>query len=448
VSAARASPPAATAPATPATLLQQLIRFDTSNPPGNERPCIVFLEGMLRDAGLETKVVAPRRDRPSLVARLPGRGAAPPLLVLGHADVVGVEGQQWSVPPFEGHLAAGVVWGRGALDMKGGLAMVVHALLRARANELEPAGDVLFAVVADEEVTGELGTQYLVERHADLFAGVRYAIGEDGGTTLGFAGPRLQPIVVAEKRPCRLFATLRGPASHGALVAPPRSSLEQLADVLSATTLRRLPVRMTPIVELLLTRLADVLPDRLAATVAELRDGVPTEGPLAALPPADARYLDSVLRNTVSPTVVRAGAKGNVQPAEATVELDGRMLPGVDADEFVAEVRELVGPAPELEVTYEGPRATPPEIGPFYELLAGIVEDLDPDCVPVPALMTASTDARHFGPLGIAFYGFLPLLLPSGFPYQELLHAADERVPADALDFGAECIYQLLRRYE
>lgn len=427
-----------------ARIARDLIRFDTTNPPGNEAPCVAYVDRLLRDAGVPTTVLAAVPDRPNLVARLPGRGAAPPLLLLGHSDVVTTEGQAWSQPPFEGRIVDGVLYGRGALDMKGPVAMMLTALLRLAAGR-PPAGDVILALVADEENTGELGSTVLVERHRELFAGVRHGIGEDGGTSLRLGPRRIHPIVVAEKRACRFRIVVRGPAGHGAVVAPAGSTPARLGRLLTTLAERRLPLRMVPVVESLLAELSRALPDELAGPVRRLAAG--DDGAVVALPPAAARYLDSAVRNTANPTIVRAGSLINVLPAEASVDVDGRVLPGVTADEFEAELRALAGDDVTLEPLYEGPPTPAAELGQLYRLLERVLRDADPDALVLPMLMTASTDARIFAALGIRFYGFLPLRLPVDFPYQELLHAADERVPVESLEFGTRCLEELLLAY-
>jgi len=186
----------------PAELLRRLIQFDTTNPPGNEAACIAFINGLLTDAGVETTILGKTPDRPNLMARLPGQGSAAPLLLYGHVDVVTTENQQWQQPPFEGKVTDGFVWGRGALDMKGGVAMMLAAFLRAKSEHLKLHGDVILAIVSDEEAGGVYGTKYLVENHADLFDGIRYAIGEFGGFTFYVGKRRFYPVMIAEKQIC------------------------------------------------------------------------------------------------------------------------------------------------------------------------------------------------------------------------------------------------------
>src|SRR5258708_31484354 len=204
----------------PAEKLKQLIRFDTTNPPGNEAECIAYINYLLTEVGFETNILARDPMRSNLVARLAGQGNAPPLLLYGHIDVVTTENQQWQHPPFEGIEADGYIWGRGALDMKGGVAMMLAAFLHAKAENLHLAGDVILTVVSDEEDGGDYGAKYLVENHADLFKNVRYALGEFGGSTTYIGGRKFYPIMVAEKRGCHVQAIIRGPGGDDPI--PPR----------------------------------------------------------------------------------------------------------------------------------------------------------------------------------------------------------------------------------
>lgn len=186
----------------PVDILRTLIRFDTTNPPGNEEACIGYVRELLESAGITTTLLAKTPSRPNLIARLPGRGEAPPFLWQGHVDVVTTVNQKWSRDPFGAELIDGEVWGRGALDMKGGVAMMLAAILRAKTEGLQPAGDIILAVMADEEAASDYGARFLVEEHAEQFEGVRYAIGEGGGSSQNIFDQRFYPIMVAEKQVC------------------------------------------------------------------------------------------------------------------------------------------------------------------------------------------------------------------------------------------------------
>jgi acetylornithine deacetylase/succinyl-diaminopimelate desuccinylase-like protein len=428
----------------PAELLRQLIRFDTTNPPGDEGPCLDYLRGLFAGTAAECRVLASPAGRPNLVVRVPGRGEAPPMLMQGHVDVVTTSGQRWTHPPFGGDLVKGWVWGRGALDMKSGVAMMVAALLRAMQRNEPPAGDVVLCCLADEEAGGAHGAQFLVERHAELFAGIRHGLGEGGGTTQHLNGRAFYPIMVAEKRACRLRVTLRGPGGHASR-SHRGGTMARLAELLRALDRNRLPFHVTPVAAAYVRGVAQASHEPERSRLLALLDPARTDAALDAMGD-DAGRFDPILHHTINATIVRAGEKINVIPSVATVELDGRMLPGFEPEEFVSEVRAIIGREPEVEIIGSGPRLKEAERGPLYDLLCAVLRQLDPAAVPVPLLMTGATDQRHFARLGIEGYGYLPLRLPPGFG-QETVHAADERVPAAALDFGTDALYRVLQRY-
>ena len=242
----------------PAEILQNLIRFDTTNPPGNERPCIEYIDVLLKEAGIKTNFVARSPGRPNLIARLKGAGQAAPLLLYGHVDVVTTAGQKWTYPPFEGRIVDGFVWGRGALDMKGGVAMLLAAFLKASAEKIPLPGDVLFAAVADEEGLNDFGVRYLVDEHPDLFKDVRYAFGEFGGFNYSIRGKRFYPIMVAEKQICGIKATFSGRAGHGSMPIH-GGAMAKLARALHRLDTHQLPVHVTPAVRRMVESMAEAL---------------------------------------------------------------------------------------------------------------------------------------------------------------------------------------------
>ena len=428
----------------PARLLQKLIQFDTTNPPGNERAIVEYLDRLLTGAGFQTTILARDEARPNLVTCLPGRGEAPPLLLYGHLDVVSAENQSWTYPPFEGRIADGFVWGRGALDMKGAVAMMLAALMRARARGLTPAGDVVLALLADEEVNGAYGAHYLVERHPGIFEGVRYAIGEVGGFTFHLAGRRLYPIMVAEKQSCCVRASVRGRPGHGAW--PVRGqAMARLARLLACLDRHRLPVHITPAIRQMIAGTAAALPAAYRLVLRQLLNPRLTDPLLDVMGPMG-QALDPLLHNTASPTMLRGSAQINVIPAKVSVHLDGRLLPGYGPDDMLAELGHLLGDEVELEVTDYEPGPPEPDMG-LFDLLASILRQVDPGGHPAPLLMAGVTDARHLARLGIQTYGFTPLKMPRGMDFWQLVHGADERVPVAALDFGVEALYRLLECY-
>ena len=428
----------------PVELLQNLIRFNTTNPPGNEFDCIAYINDLLTGAGFQTTLISRDPARPNLVTRLMGRGDALPLLLYGHVDVVTTEKQTWQHPPFEGKLVDGYIWGRGALDMKGGVAMMLAAFLRAKAEGLTPPGDVVLAVVSDEEVDSEYGARYLVENHADLFKGIRYAIGEFGGFALRVGQLKFYPIMVAEKQVCWMKATVRGPGGHGSL--PFRGgAMAKLGRLLQQLDQHRLPVHVTPAARQMFEAIAAALPAPFNEMIGQLLNPDFTDvvlGQLGNLSP----IFEPLLRNTVNATIVRGGEKINVIPSEIVVELDGRLLPGFTPDDMFAELRSLIGDDVELELVRYDPCPPEPNMG-LFDTLAGIIREVDPKGVPVPLLLSGVTDGRFFSRLGIQTYGFLPMNLPEDMDLTQLIHAADERIPAESLSFGADALYRVLQRF-
>ena len=427
----------------PGELLQRLIQFDTTNPPGNEAACIAYLANLLTDAGLPTRLLARDPTRPNLIAHLAGRGAAPPLLY-GHVDVVTTASQSWQYPPFAGSIADGYVWGRGALDMKGGIAMLLAALLRAQAEGLAPAGDVLLCLLSDEEAGGTYGAQYLVDAHPHLFTGIRYAIGEFGGFSLQLGRQRVYPIMVAEKQVCWMRATVRGPGGHGSLPMH-GGTMVRLAHLLQQLDRHRLPVHVTPVVRQFVDTTAAALPVPARLLWRQLLNPRLTDRVLTVLG-ARGTAFDPVLHNTVNATSVHGGAAINVIPSEIVVGLDGRLLPGCTPEDLQRELQPLVGPAVALEVTRYDPNPATPDMG-LFELLGQVLREADPTGLPAPMLLPGITDGRFFARLGIQTYGFLPMPLPVEMNFSALLHASDERIPIAALDFGARAIYQVLQRF-
>jgi acetylornithine deacetylase/succinyl-diaminopimelate desuccinylase-like protein len=429
----------------PVELLRALLRFDTSNPPGGERPCLEFVAGLLRESSIEPRFIARDDQRPNLVARLSGRGASPPLLLYGHVDVVPANLSEWSHEPFGGELIDGEVWGRGALDMKGGVAMMVAAMVRAAREGFEPAGDVVLALASDEETGSELGAKYLVEEHADLFTGVRYALSEIGGFTQWVGGRRLYPIQVAEKQRCLIRATIRGVGGHPSTVVR-GTAAGKLGRLLTTLEKRRLPVHLTSVVRQMLRAMAAALPvhERLALrplTVPILTDR------LLDLFGKDAESLDPLLHNTATPTVVHGGASTNVIPTDITVDLDGRVLPGQTPRDLVRELETLLLGLADFEVIQEEPAPRAEADLTLYPMLAAIIREHDPGGTLMPTLVPGYTDARYFGQLGIQTYGFLPMRLPPHIT-TALIHAPDERIPADAVVFGTNCVWEAIRRYQ
>jgi acetylornithine deacetylase/succinyl-diaminopimelate desuccinylase-like protein len=303
---------------------------------------------------------------------------------------------------------------------------------------------VILAVLADEEDGGGFGARFLAEEHPELFEGVRYALGEFGGFSQEIAGRRFYPIQVAEKQICWLRATIRGAGGHGAMIQR-GGTMARLGRLLRDLDRKRLPVHVTPAAREMLEQMAAALPRPQAEVMRAVLKPRLTDRALPLLGD-QRRSIEPLLRNTVNATIVRGGEKINVVPAEIELELDGRALPGVTPDELMDEVRAAVGDDVELELLAHDPGPPAPDLG-LFDTLAGVLRELDPEAIPIPLLQAGVTDARFFAPLGIQTYGFLPMRLPTDFKFLGLVHAADERIPAAAVEFGADAVFRALERF-
>jgi len=428
----------------PVEILQRLIQFNTTNPPGHEAACIGYIRDLLNEAGIESTLIAKDPNRPNLIARLPGEGKAQPLLLYGHVDVVTTENQPWQHPPFEGRLIDGYMWGRGALDMKGGVAMMVSAFLRANAEGLRPPGDILLAIVSDEEAGGEFGAKFLVEDHAELFKDIKYAIGEFGGFTLTIGGKRFYPIMISEKQICWMKATMRGKGGHGS-IPEKGGAAAKLAKFLKALDENDLPVHVTPPAKMMVEAMAAALGGLQGLILRQLTNPTLTDFVLKSLG-SRGRTFYPLFRNTVSPTILHGSSKVNVIPSEISVELDGRLLPGQTPDDMIRELRAIIDEDVQLDVLRFEPGPAEPDMS-LFDTLASVLKEIDPQGIPVPLLLSGVTDGRFFSQLGIQTYGYLPMTLPEDFNFSQIIHAADERVPAAAIEFGAQAIYKAMQRF-
>ncbi|MAU00110.1 MAG: peptidase M20 [Anaerolineaceae bacterium] len=427
----------------PSELLQHLIRFNTTNPPGNELACVQYINNLLQTAGIETTILAKEEKRPNLIARLPGNGTAPPLLLQGHVDVVTTADQDWQHDPFGGELIDGMIWGRGALDMKGGVAMMVAAFLKVQMEGITPPGDLILTILSDEEASGVMGARFLVEEHPEQFEGVQFAIGEFGGFTMQLAGQTFYPIMVAEKQLCSLELTVRGPGGHGS--SPIQGgAMAKLGQILTKLDQTRLPVHITPEVRAMYSAIAAHVPFPTGLLLRQVLNPRLTNSVLKLMG-SQRQQFDALLRHTVSPTIVQGGHKFNVIPSEISLKLDGRLLPGYQPQDLINELRSLLGDEVEIEMFHHDP-GPPAANMALFETLADILRQADPNGVAIPLVLPAVTDARHFARLGIQTYGFLPMQLPPAFNFSATIHAADERIPAAALEFGTAAIFQLLSR--
>ncbi|MEU4803801.1 M20/M25/M40 family metallo-hydrolase [Actinosynnema sp. NPDC023587] len=419
-------------------LCAALLRFDTTNYGGGEsageREAAEFVATHLNDLGVPACVLEPAPRRSNVLARVPGtEPELPALLVQAHLDVVPADPAEWSVPPFAGVERDGYLWGRGAVDMKDMVAMVLSVVGDWSRQGRRPRRDVVLAFVADEEDQGEYGATWLVEHQRDYFAGVTAAISESGGFSHRVGDHRLYPIGTAERGSSHLRLTARGRAGHGSR-RNTDNAVVHLIEALARITALHHPVRLTPTVRAFLERTGHAL-----GVEVDLSD---VDGTLARFGTA-AALAESTVRNSTTPTLLTAGYKVNVIPGTATAEIDVRTLPGT-VDELMASLDAVLGPHVTRELIEDLPPVQAPIDSPWFEAMADALRAEDPEAVVVPYCMGGGTDAKAFSRLGIDCYGFAPLSLPEGYDYRAMAHGVDERVPVDGLRFGTRVLDRFL----
>lgn len=428
--------------------VRELIRIDSVNTGDpetigdGELRAARFVADRLAEAGYEPELIEPRPGRASVVARLRGSDpAAGALVVHAHLDVVPVDAADWTHPPFAAEVEDGWLYGRGAVDMKN-YAGVILALARAyRRERVVPRRDLVFAFFADEEAGGVWGARWIAKNRPDLLAGATEAISEVGGFSLPLVGDdrdhgarRAYPIATGEKGVAWATLVARGHAAHGSRPTPD-NAVVRLARAVAAIGTHRFEVVRTPALDLLLETVG--AGQGLAFTAESFDDDLARLGFVGAL-------IAPSARTTVSPTVLSAGSKTNVIPAVATARLDIRILPGHSAA-LRRELADLVGDGVEMEWGAENPAIDVPDDSPLVEAARRAVAAEDPGSVVIPFLGPASTDNKNLALLGIRGYGFVPLRVPSDFDVFAQFHAADERIPLDALRFCVRTTDRILR---
>ncbi|MFC6341605.1 M20/M25/M40 family metallo-hydrolase [Nocardioides hankookensis] len=423
-------------------LCRELIRIDTSNygsdeGPG-ERKAAEYVATLLDEVGIDSRLYESDAGRTSVVAQWGGSSSGTAaerggLLLHGHLDVVPAAAEDWQVDPFSGEVQDGYVWGRGAVDMKDFDAMLLSVVrARQRAGRV-PERPITLCFTADEDAGGHLGAQVLVEQHAEELEGCTEAVGEVGGFSATVRGRRVYLIEAAEKGMAWMRLTARGRAGHGSMING-ENAVTSLASAAARIGAYDWPVRLTPAMRTLLASIGELAgteatPENAEALVQEFGGA--------------ARMMGAVIRNTCNPTMLGAGYKVNVIPTEATAHVDGRFLPGFE-DEFFATLAELVGDDISIDYVSNQPPWETPYDGDLVDAMTRSILAEDDEAIVAPYLMSGGTDAKHFRKLGMRSYGFAPLRLPADLDFTALFHGVDERVPVDALEFGARVFDRFL----
>jgi acetylornithine deacetylase/succinyl-diaminopimelate desuccinylase-like protein len=410
-------------------LLQRLIRVDTTNPPGNETAAAELLRDYLQGSGVACQLIAKVPERANLVARIPG-GNGPSLLFLSHTDVVLADPAEWSVPPFSGELRDGMVWGRGALDMKSQVAANAVAIASLARDGFRPSGDLIFAATADEEVGEGFGLDWLCEAHPDAVR-CDFAINEGGGDRIVLSdGTPIYVATVAEKMTAPFRLRVRGRSGHASMPGIADNALVKAAQLIERIAAFRPEPQLGPEAEAFLSVVVGSVPPPPEA-VAQTRE----------VTGAGADVVEALLSATFSPTMITASQKRNVIPAVCDVEVDCRLLPGQHPEHVEPVIRAVLGGDIdyELEWTEEARGGTrSPLDTPLWRALEGWVAEAEPGARAAPLACVGFTDSHWLrAAFGTVAYGFFPTTgeLPPEVA-NSLVHSADERIPISDLEHG------------
>ncbi len=419
-------------------ICQDLIRIPSVNfgeGKGDEKAVAEYIVASLAEVGIEGKIYQSAPNRCNVVANLPGVDPSRPGLVLhGHIDVVPANADDWSVDPFAAEIKDGMIWGRGAVDMKNVDAMILATVRNWARTGYKPPRNIVLVFFADEEAGSTFGSRWMVANHPEVFANCSEAISEVGGFSVTVGdGKRLYFVEAAQKGIHWMKLTANGRAGHGSMMNP-ENALTRLSEAVAKIGNFEWPQRYTKTVKILFKKIAEATGKTYDEN--DLRPLLNEIGPTA-------RMIGATLQNTANPTMLEAGYKANVIPGSASAVVDGRFLPGYE-DELNATIREIVGPDILVETVTRDIALEVDFQGDLVDAMIAAIIRQDPEGIPVPYTMSGGTDNKALSELGIIGYGFSPLKLPADLDFMALFHGVDERVPIDGLEFGVRVLKDFL----
>ncbi|MGO3341832.1 MAG: M20/M25/M40 family metallo-hydrolase [Glutamicibacter arilaitensis] len=422
-------------------ICRKLIQIDTTNYGGNkgagELEAARYVAQLLQEVGLAAQIYESAPGRANVLVRIPGADRTLPALVVhGHLDVVPAIAEDWSVDPFGAEIIDGMIWGRGAVDMKNMDAMIIAAVRHLQRENITPQRDLIIAFFADEEAGGDYGSGWMVQNHPELFAGATEAISEVGGFSVEINGRRAYMLQTAEKGIAWLKLTAQGMAGHGSQLNPD-NAVTALAGAVHCIGEHQWPLSYTKTTRALLEQVAEL---------AGLDFDEANPAPLLTAMGNVSRFVGATLQNTANPTALEAGYKHNVIPGQAHALIDCRTLP--DQHEATLQtLRELAGEHVEVSMMHEQDSLEVPFAGPLVESMVQSLLAEDPDAVVLPYMLSGGTDNKWLAKLDITGYGFAPLQLPAELDFTGMFHGVDERVPVDSIKFGVRVLHKLLQEY-
>jgi acetylornithine deacetylase/succinyl-diaminopimelate desuccinylase-like protein len=435
-------------------LLSDLIKIDTTNPPGNETEAAKYLAQTFEKEGFKCELFESAPRRGSIITHLKGSGEKPSLLLLSHLDVVAANPKEWSVDPFSGIVQNGFVWGRGALDMKSMTAMEVCVMKLLKRNGVRLKGDVILAATADEEKGGEAGAGWLVRNHLEKVR-ADYVINEGGGLAIPVSNKNVFSIQTAEKGILWFKVKAKGKPGHGSVPGAADNAILLMNKVVEKLGNYHSKIFIVPTVKQFLNEIAKEDKAVLQALSLLFQNPGIDDQILDALAQRDkgmAEEFRAMLRMTIAPTVIHGGVKENIIPSECEAIFDCRILPGQTPKEAMNEIKDLLKDVNLEKLDFEIIQANEPSEStantPLYEHIVTVLKEFEPNCATAPILLTGGTDSRFFRKKGITCYGFQPL--HSDMPYGEIMktiHGIDERISIENLVFGTSVLYNVVEKF-
>jgi acetylornithine deacetylase/succinyl-diaminopimelate desuccinylase-like protein len=434
--------------------LSELIRINTTNPPGNETAAAKYLAKHLRKEDFNCELYESAPERGSLITRLKGTGEKPSLLLLSHLDVVAADAKEWSVDPFSGIVKDGFVWGRGALDMKGMTTIEVMTMKLLKRNNVKLKGDVILAATADEEKGGLAGADYLLRNYLEKIR-ADYVLNEGGGLAIPTQKRNVYTVQTAEKGIIWFKIKAKGTPGHGSMPNTADNAIMRMNNVIDKLGNYRSRILLVPTVKQFLTEIARedaMLQQSFSRLLAnpELSDQILDD--LAKIAPQLAEEIRPRIRMTITPTIIRGGVKENVIPSECEAVFDCRILPGQTSVQTLSLIKDLVKDVDSEKLEFESlqvqePSESPAET-PLYDVIASVLKEFEPNCGVTPMLMTGGTDSRFFRRMSSVCYGFQPMR--PDVPYGEMVkmvHGVDERISIENLVFGTSVLYETVKKF-
>ncbi|MCL2358999.1 MAG: M20/M25/M40 family metallo-hydrolase [Nitrososphaerota archaeon] len=434
--------------------LSNLIRINTTNPPGNETQAARFIAEYLAKDGLKSEIFESTPGRGSIITRLKGTGKKPNLLLLSHLDVVTANPKEWTVDPFAGTIKDGFVYGRGAIDMKGMTAIEVITLKLLKQNNIPIKGDVVLAATADEEHGGEAGAGYLIHKHKDKIW-CPYLLNEGGGTAIPQNNRNIYPIQTAEKGILWFKIKAKGTPGHGSTPNMADNAIERINKVITKLGNYQPPTVYVSTLNEFLTQITQTNP-QLKDTINRLLTN-PTESEqiLNELAQKDKTLAEEIrprIKTTITPTIIHGGMKENIIPSECEVVFDCRVLPNQSVTKTLDSIKDMLKDIGDGKLSYEiiqmhdGNQSTTQT--PLYDTIKNVLQEADPGCNITPTLTTGGTDSRFFRETGSICYGFHPVRPeePNG-EYEKRMHGIDERLSIDNLVWGTSIFYETVKRF-